>query len=333
LYSNTTYDFGFNGKEKLDEIHGNSGDEYDFGARIYDARLGRFLSLDPRERDYAWQTPYAYYKNSPISQLDLDGRGGNPNDGTGGFATGQKANIVSTSTTYGTNFGTGKPAPQPTAPAKKPATPTKIPNAVTSRKVDTSVGSGTQTNSTNNTGNTTAVSGNGTTGANGATGTNETNDISTTITVTSGNTTIVELPESYGDVYRVDYNVSDQVGTQKGVNANGTIVDGVLVSKDVSVNSGPLRVTVGSNNGGTTTISAALPVPNGGNMRYGLGMSANGIETISATYRNSNGTGCTTTISIRPGWGTVIGLGIVGLCIVDPAFIPAAAGAAQAATQ
>ena len=45
-YSPTnSYRYGFNGQEKLDEIKGY-GNSLDFGARIYDPRLGRFLSVD-----------------------------------------------------------------------------------------------------------------------------------------------------------------------------------------------------------------------------------------------------------------------------------------------
>ncbi len=40
------YKYGFNGKEKDDEIKGN-GNSQDYGKRIYDSRLGKFLSVDP----------------------------------------------------------------------------------------------------------------------------------------------------------------------------------------------------------------------------------------------------------------------------------------------
>ena len=40
-YSSGGYRFGFNGKEKDDEINVDGG-SYDFGARIYDGRLGSF---------------------------------------------------------------------------------------------------------------------------------------------------------------------------------------------------------------------------------------------------------------------------------------------------
>jgi len=40
--------YGFNGKEKLNELEGE-GDAYDYGARMYDARLGRWLSAKTDE--------------------------------------------------------------------------------------------------------------------------------------------------------------------------------------------------------------------------------------------------------------------------------------------
>jgi len=42
-----SYRFGFNGQEKDDELKGE-GNSYDFGARIYNPRLGIFLSPDPK---------------------------------------------------------------------------------------------------------------------------------------------------------------------------------------------------------------------------------------------------------------------------------------------
>jgi uncharacterized small protein (DUF1192 family) len=34
------------------------------------------MSTDPREDEYPWQSPYAYYMNSPVSILDINGEGG-----------------------------------------------------------------------------------------------------------------------------------------------------------------------------------------------------------------------------------------------------------------
>jgi RHS repeat-associated protein len=45
-FTSGEYRFGFNGKEKDDEIKG-AGNAVDFGARIYDGRLGRWLNVDP----------------------------------------------------------------------------------------------------------------------------------------------------------------------------------------------------------------------------------------------------------------------------------------------
>lgn len=71
------YRFGFNGHEKEgSDWTGSDGSHLDFGARIYDARLGRFFSTDPWESKYAWQTPYAYFSNSPILIIDWKGYGG-----------------------------------------------------------------------------------------------------------------------------------------------------------------------------------------------------------------------------------------------------------------
>jgi hypothetical protein len=46
-YEGVNYRFGFNTMEKDDEMHGATGTSYDFGSRIHDARVARFLSIDP----------------------------------------------------------------------------------------------------------------------------------------------------------------------------------------------------------------------------------------------------------------------------------------------
>ncbi len=67
-----TYKYGFNGKEKVDEIEGD-GNAYDFGARIYDNRLGRWMSLDPLESEYAGISPYVFVANMPLIAIDPTG--------------------------------------------------------------------------------------------------------------------------------------------------------------------------------------------------------------------------------------------------------------------
>jgi len=66
------YRFGFNGKEKDDEIKG-TGNSLDFGARIYDPRIGRWLSVDPLWMYYIPVTPFNFALNNPITLFDKDG--------------------------------------------------------------------------------------------------------------------------------------------------------------------------------------------------------------------------------------------------------------------
>ena len=66
------YRFGFNGKEKTGEISGE-GNSYDFGARMLDPRIGRFLSIDPKHKKYPALSNYSYAVNSPILFFDSQG--------------------------------------------------------------------------------------------------------------------------------------------------------------------------------------------------------------------------------------------------------------------
>ena len=70
--SNSSYRYGFNGKENDNEIKGE-GNQQDYGMRIYDPRLGRFLSVDPITKEYPELTPYQFASNTPIMAVDLDG--------------------------------------------------------------------------------------------------------------------------------------------------------------------------------------------------------------------------------------------------------------------
>jgi len=63
--------YGFNGKEKDNDMDGNN---YDYGFRIYNPGLGRFLSVDPLQKQYPYYTPYQFSGNSPIIFIDLDGK-------------------------------------------------------------------------------------------------------------------------------------------------------------------------------------------------------------------------------------------------------------------
>jgi RHS repeat-associated protein len=64
--------FGFNGKENDNEVKGE-GNQQDYGFRIYDPRVARFLSVDPLEKSYPSWSPYPFAMNRVIDGVDLDG--------------------------------------------------------------------------------------------------------------------------------------------------------------------------------------------------------------------------------------------------------------------
>jgi RHS repeat-associated protein len=62
--------FRFTGKERDIE----SGFDY-FGARYYDSRIARWMSVDPLAGKYLDIAPYVYTHDNPINRLDPDGKG------------------------------------------------------------------------------------------------------------------------------------------------------------------------------------------------------------------------------------------------------------------
>jgi RHS repeat-associated protein len=73
-YTATTegYRFGFQGQEGDDEVNGK-GNSYAFKYRIYDPRLGRFLSIDPLYRKYPSNGSYNFSENIVINAIELEG--------------------------------------------------------------------------------------------------------------------------------------------------------------------------------------------------------------------------------------------------------------------
>jgi RHS repeat-associated protein len=70
--NNGGYRFGYNGKEK--DNNGELGlTNYDYGFRIYNPGIARFLSIDPLTKSYPELTPYQFASNTPIQAVDLDG--------------------------------------------------------------------------------------------------------------------------------------------------------------------------------------------------------------------------------------------------------------------
>src|SRR5690554_490630 len=68
-----SYKYGSNGMLKDDEIKGE-GNSYDFGARMYDPRVMRWLSRDPHESSYPNISPYVFVNNMPVWAIDPDGK-------------------------------------------------------------------------------------------------------------------------------------------------------------------------------------------------------------------------------------------------------------------
>ena len=62
--------YKYNGKE-LDRTNGLNW--YDYGARMYDPALCRFLTMDPLAEKYYGISPYAYCGNNPVRFVDPDG--------------------------------------------------------------------------------------------------------------------------------------------------------------------------------------------------------------------------------------------------------------------
>ena len=73
-HSTPLYRYGFNGKENDREGWGSQLVQ-DYGFRLYNPAIGRFLSVDPLAPSYPWYTPYQFAGNKPIVAIDLDGLG------------------------------------------------------------------------------------------------------------------------------------------------------------------------------------------------------------------------------------------------------------------
>ena len=66
------YRFGFQGQETDDEVYGPEN-TVSFKYRVHDARIGRFLSIDPLEVKYPWNSTYAFSENRVIDGVELEG--------------------------------------------------------------------------------------------------------------------------------------------------------------------------------------------------------------------------------------------------------------------
>ncbi len=75
----------YNGKELQSDF---GLDWHDYGARFYDAQIGRFPSSDPIIEEFPYLTPYNYASNNPVTLLDLWGLQGVPSCTVNAFING-----------------------------------------------------------------------------------------------------------------------------------------------------------------------------------------------------------------------------------------------------
>jgi RHS repeat-associated protein len=98
--SGEKYPYGYNGKYKDNEWAGK-GNHYDYGFRMHDTRIARFISVDPLSKKFPMLTPYQYASNTPIQAIDLDGAEGWSVSGIlfkqAGFTTATEQHIMSKS--------------------------------------------------------------------------------------------------------------------------------------------------------------------------------------------------------------------------------------------
>lgn len=93
--SSGSYRYGFNGKEN--DLETNT---QDYGLRIYDGRVARFLSVDPLMAKFPYLTPYQFAGNNPIKFIDLDGAEPTSNKGDAQETLNERSKNLEQSTAF-----------------------------------------------------------------------------------------------------------------------------------------------------------------------------------------------------------------------------------------
>lgn len=68
--------YRYNGKELQNKefIDGSGLEEYDYGKRMYNSQIGRWMTEDPLSDNFNGETPYCYAGNDPVNKYDVGGK-------------------------------------------------------------------------------------------------------------------------------------------------------------------------------------------------------------------------------------------------------------------